>query len=128
MKQQSGFTLIELVVVIVLLGILAAAATAKFEDLASEARIAAVKGVTGEIASGSAINFGKRSINSLNGVAITGCGDSAALLQQGAIPAGYNAPTTVTACGGAAGTVAVCNLADSNLATANQDYTIICIP
>ena len=39
MKQQSGFTLIELIMVIVILGILAATAAPKFSDLQGEARV-----------------------------------------------------------------------------------------
>ena len=49
--QQSGFTLIELVVVIVLLGILGVAASAKFIDLTTEAADAAEQGVAGELSS-----------------------------------------------------------------------------
>jgi len=50
-NEQQGFTLIELVVVIVILGILAVTAAPKFIDLTSDAREAAMDGVKGSIES-----------------------------------------------------------------------------
>lgn len=44
-KQQSGFTLIELVAVIVLLGILAVTAVPRFVNLQSDARVATLQGI-----------------------------------------------------------------------------------
>lgn len=59
MKKQNGFTLIELVVVIAILGILAAIALPKFVSMTSEARIAKMKGGAGAINSGAALIHAK---------------------------------------------------------------------
>jgi len=50
-KAMKGFTLIELVVVITILGILAAFAIPRFANLETEARIAAVQGLGGSVRS-----------------------------------------------------------------------------
>jgi MSHA pilin protein MshA len=94
---EGGFTFVELVVVIVILGILAATAVPKFINVSTAARQAAVDGVAGAVASGTAINYGARSVNAANGVAVATCGDASSTLAGGVLPTNYSFQAAGTA-------------------------------
>jgi len=106
LRLNAGFTLIELVMVIVILSVLASVAIPKFIDMGTDARKAAVASVAGSLASATAINYAARKANSANGAAVANCTDTATLLQGGALPTGY----TITAAAIAANATASCTL------------------
>ncbi|MCD9529938.1 type II secretion system protein [Photobacterium carnosum] len=71
MKRQNGFTLIELVVVIVILGILAVTAAPKFMNLQGDARNASLQGLKGAIQGAAGIVYGKAAIAGIEDTAST---------------------------------------------------------
>ncbi len=71
MKRQGGFTLIELVVVIVILGILAVTAAPRFLNLQSDARASALEGLKGAIDGAAGIVYGKSAIEGEESLAST---------------------------------------------------------
>jgi len=67
MKRQGGFTLIELVVVIVILGILAVTAAPKFMNFQDDARKASLQGLKGAIDGAAGIVYGKAALTGVDG-------------------------------------------------------------
>lgn len=62
-NNQGGFTLIEIIAVLVILGILAAVAVPKYMDLQNEARIKAAEGAIAEVKSRLSLGYGQYLLN-----------------------------------------------------------------
>ena len=63
LKKEEGFTLVEVIAVLVILGILAAVAIPKFFDMQETAREKAVSGAVGELNGQVALSFAQNALN-----------------------------------------------------------------
>ncbi len=87
-KPEAGFTMLELVMVIVIVGILAAAATVRYADLRGDANKAVLKGLAAQLNAAMEHNKNVRLINATNAVTIGNCSQAGVLL-NGGLPTGF---------------------------------------
>lgn len=100
-SQKAGFTLIELVIIIVVLGILAAIAIPKYQDISSDAKEAACRSALGALRSGVTIYYANQAVKTSTATwpAVDSLGTIGVVMEQ-ALPknpyqADANAPDSI---------------------------------
>lgn len=131
---HKGFTLIELIITIVIIGVLAAVAIPKFLDLSNDAEKGVAAGVAAALASGTSVNYGRSKVpNPTICTAVNtpaGCvapiSDCAALdtykSQLADIPVGYAVTGGATALPATGAATAGCSITKGTISVAFSAY------
>lgn len=128
MKSQTGFTLIELVIVIVLLGVLAAIAVPRFVNLQDDALLAQRNATAAAITSAMNINYAACAVNNFtvdgDCVAVTACNAAnVGAVMQNFVATGYTIGGAAPAAGN--GSVATCTLEHADVPAPHASFTAI---
>lgn len=109
--MNAGFTIIELAIVIVVIGIMAVFAVPRLINITSDAQQSSVNSLAGALNAASATNYAVRKANSSQGVAVTNCTNVSSALPGGALPTGY----TITSAAIAADASVTCTVTLTNI-------------
>jgi len=88
-NEQSGFTLVELVIAVALVGVLSIVAIPKITGVSDDARQASVNGVAFSLAEASKRNYMIRGADNANGFPVLMCDDPVEGLEGNTLPAGF---------------------------------------
>jgi prepilin-type N-terminal cleavage/methylation domain-containing protein len=121
-KKQSGFTLVELVVVVAVIGVLAVIAAPKIVGVATDARTASLAAVSSSMTAVMARNYAAREASADVGRSVGKCSDIIGLMDGSVMPAGYQFVSNDGAVSFGNATQQACTLSTTNNPVLNDIF------